>query len=319
MLALACLVLYTTALAAQSTDSSPVNIVPRAAAPHHSEESKPLLRVDSALVLVPVHVTDSFGVAVGSLERGNFRVSEDGTEQSISSFFKDDAPVSIGLLFDASGSMRGKMDKAAETAAAFVHAANPADEFFLIEFNDQPKIVVPFTQNSSEMFARLSRTKPYGRTSLVDAVFLALQQIKKGKYSRRALLILSDGGDNWSRHSVRELRETLMESDVLVYAMGIFEPAGTKKLSPEERNGPGLLTELTERSGGRHFPISTIDELPAISERICRELHTEYVLGYYSTNQARDGKYRNVKVALDAPKEQGLRISFRRGYYAPEE
>jgi len=308
--------LLSAAALAQSTDT--VNIAPRTA-PRRVEEPQPLLRVDTSLVLLPVHVTNALGGPVTDLGRESFRILEDGIGQTISSFCNEDTPVSIGLLFDSSGSMRGKMEKTAETATAFFQAANPQDEFFLVQFNDRARMVVPFTQDASAMFARLSHTKPYGRTSLVDAVFLALQQIKKGRYSRRALVILSDGGDNWSRHSVRELKEALLESDVLVYAMGIFEPAGTKRLSAEERNGPALLNELTEQSGGRHFPVSAVDQLPAISRTISRELHNEYVLGFYSTNPARDGKYRNLSVKLAAPDGQQLRISFRRGYYAPAE
>jgi VWFA-related protein len=278
----------------------------------------PLVRVDSSLVLVPVHITDAVGGTVTGIPRDSFRLLEDDTEQTIASFFTEDAPVSIGLLFDASGSMRSKMHKAAEAASAFFRAADPADEFFLVEFNDRARLTVPFTQNASEVYAEIVRTRPTGRTSLIDAVHLAVGQMKKARNQRKALVIFSDGGDNWSRHSVREIRNALIESDVQVYAMGIFDADYMRNHPVEERNGPALLDELTALTGGRHYPVDELEQLPDISERIGRELHSQYLLGYYSTNRTRDGKYRQVRVVLDLPNARELRTSYRRGYFGPQ-
>ncbi len=290
-----------------------VSIVPRDR-PRPAVESEPLLRVDSSLVLVPVHVTNAFGASVTGLERGAFRVFEDRTEQTVSSFFTDDAPVSVGFLFDASGSMRNKMKKSAEAAAAFFRTANAEDEFFLIEFNDRARLTVPFTKQPDEVYEQIAHTHPTGRTTLIDAIHLALTQMKKAIYPRKAIVILSDGGDNWSRHSAREIRAALLEADVQVYAMGIFD---AQMRTAEEKNGPKLLDELTELTGGRHYPVTDLDQLAAISERIGRELRSQYLLGYYSTNAERDGKYRQVTVRLAAPNARDLRTNYRRGYYAP--
>lgn len=278
---------------------------------------KPLLRIDSSLVLIPVHVTNGVGATVNGLKASNFRVFEDRVEQTISTILTDDAPVSIGLLFDTSGSMRTKMKKAAEATASFFRTTNREDEFFLIEFNDRARLMSPFTSDSEDVYQQITHAKPSGRTSLIDAIFLGVAQMKKAKHLRKALVILSDGGDNWSRRTAREVKAALVESDVQVYAMGVFDPELTKKHSEEERNGPKLLDELTELTGGRHYPVPSLDQLSEISARIGRELRSQYVLGYYSTNPARDGKYRQVVVKLDTPNARELHINYRRGYYAP--
>ncbi len=309
------------ALFAQPGNSEPgVNITPRLkpASLTASLEAPPLLRIDSSLVLIPVHVTNPLGGAVTSLKRENFRVFEDNAEQAVTEFVTEDAPLSIGILFDGSGSMRTKMEKSAEAAESFFKVANPGDEYFLIEFNDRARVILPFTSDPNDIYTRIRRIRPFGRTSLLDAIFLGLQQMKHARYSRKALVIVSDGGDNWSRHSRHEVTNALLESDSQLYAMGIYDsdPHG---LSTEERNGPGLLDDLSERSGGKHFPVDSLDDLPAISSRISRELHSQYLLGYRSSNPVCDGKYRQVKVKLEVPNERDLRVSYRRGYYAPSE
>jgi Ca-activated chloride channel family protein len=294
-----------------------VAVRPRAVAAT-AVDSAPLVRVDSSLVLIPVHVTNASGGTVTGIPRGSFRLLEDNVEQTISSFFTEDAPVSIGLLFDASGSMRSKMRKAAEAADSFFRTTDPADEFFLVEFNDRARLTVPFTQNPAEVYGQIARTKPLGRTSLIDAVHLATVQMNKARHPRKALVIFSDGGDNWSRHSVREIRSALLESDMQVYAMGIFDEDYAHNHPVEERNGPALLDELTVLTGGRHFPVEDLDRLPEISERIGRELHSQYLLGYHPTNLTRDGKYRQVKVVLQLPEARELHTSYRRGYFGPQ-
>ena len=291
-----------------------VAVRPRAVA----AEPAPLLRIDSSLVLVPVHVTNAAGGTVTGIPRDCFRLLEDNVEQAISSFFTEDAPVSIGVLFDASGSMRSKLRKAAEAAESFFRTTTLADEFFLVEFNDRARLTVPFTQNPAKVYGEIARTRPMGRTSLIDAVYLATAQMKKARYPRKALVIFSDGGDNWSRHSVREIRNALLESDMQVYAMGIFDEDYAHNHPVEERNGPALLDELTVLTGGRHYPVDDLESLPEISERIGRELHSQYLLGYHPTNTTRDGKYRQVKVVLQLPEARELHTSYRRGYFGPQ-
>jgi Ca-activated chloride channel family protein len=297
---------------------------PRAASEQQSSERQAVLRSDSSLVVIPTHVTTDGGSSVTTLIRENFRLTEDNVEQPIVHFDKDDAPVSIGLLFDKSGSMTDKMQKAAEAVAAFFKTANSEDEFFLIEFSDGVTLSVPFTPDSSRLFDRISHTKPFGMTSLLDAIDLSLAQMKKARHTRKAIVIISDGGDNWSRHSRREVRNKLVESDVQLYAMGIFDADYLKKHEAETRNGPALLDELARQTGGRNYTVSDINDLPAISAKIGNDLRNEYLLGYYAA-ATRDGKYHKVNVSVidEKPSDERLpdqmpplRAYFRKGYYA---
>lgn len=303
----------------------PATITPRQRPASQNEQSPPdlerrtVLRVDSSLVVIPTWVTTAAGASVTTLERENFRVIEDNVEQPIAYFNKDDAPLSIGLLFDSSGSMRNKMEKASESAAAFFRTANSEDEFFLVEFNDRAKLTIPFTPDSGELYSRIAATKPSGKTSLLDAIQVAVKQMKKARHSRKAIVIISDGGDNWSRHTARQIRSELLESDVQLYAMGIFDTELGSRSPAENRHGPALLEELAGQTGGRHYPVGNLNDLPAISAKIGTDLRNEYLLGYYPA-EARDGKYRHVKVTLAPPDNMPpLRANYRRGYYAPSE
>jgi len=278
------------------------------------------LRVDVPLVQIPVHVTTQLGASVTNLKQESFRLFEDKIEQKIVSFVSEDAPVSIGLLFDLSGSMRDKMRKASDSAIEVLKTANPEDEFFLIEFNNRPKLVVPFTRDVSEIQQELAVARPRGQTSLLDAIHLAVSEMKNARHLRKALIIVSDGGDNHSRHSETEIKEDMLEADVQVYAMGIFDVTGARSRSREERDGPRLLSDLAVKTGGRHFPVSELGELPGVCARIGEELRNQYLLGYFSTNSDRDGKYRHIRVAFDPPAGAPLvRVRYRLGYYAPSE
>src|SRR5579871_3498752 len=255
---------------AHTQDGPVVSIAPRVRpepvanyGPYHAD-----LRIDVPLILIPVHVTTPLGTSVTDLRRENFRVFEDGVEQPVTNFAKEDAPVSIGMVFDSSGSMHTKIHKSAEAAAAFFKIANPEDEFFLVEFNDRPKLSVPFTGDSDEVLHRIARAHTYGRTSLLDAIHLALVQMKQAHNLRKAIVIFSDGGDNRSRFNEREVKEALLESDVQLYAMGIFDLDDSDKPSREELEGPRLLTELAEATGGKHFPVDNLDDLPKVCDRI---------------------------------------------------
>jgi Ca-activated chloride channel family protein len=277
-----------------------------------------MLRVDSSLVLIPAHVTTHDGTSVTDLARENFQLFEDGVEQPITHFSQDDAPISIGLLLDTSGSMENKIAKSSDAAATFMKTANSDDEFFLVEFNERPKLTVPFTPDSGLIFKRIARSRPFGRTSLLDAIHLAMLQMKNARNLRKAIVILSDGGDNRSRFTAGEVKNDMLESDVQLYAMGVFDLDDLKKHPVEEQNGPILLDELAEETGGRLFRIENLNELGAISERISRELRSEYLLGYSPSNGERDGKYRSVQLKLNAPSGmKDLRSYYRHGYYAP--
>jgi VWFA-related protein len=278
--------------------------------------SQPTLRADSSLVLIPTHVTEVSGSSVTNLRKENFRIFEDQVEQTVSYFTRDDAPVSVGLLFDVSGSMRNKMHTACEAVASFFTTSNREDEFFLIEFGERAKLVAPFTGDSGELYDIIAHTKPWGRTALLDAVHLGLKHMAQARNPRKAIVIISDGGDNRSRHSVREIKNAVLESDVQVYAMGIFDREEAANAPGEERNGPRLLDELAEQSGGRHYALDNLSDLPAISAKIGNELRNEYLLGYYPNHFSRDGKYHQIKVQLVSGSPD-LRTYYRRGYHAP--
>lgn len=273
----------------------------------------PDLRVDVPLALIPVHVTTELGTSITDLKKQNFRVFEDGVEQNITHFSSEDAPVSIGLLFDASGSMRNKIRKSAEAAAAFFRIANADDEFFLIEFNEHPKLAVPFTRNADMIYQHILRTKALGRTSLLDAIHMALTQMKNAAHLRKAIVIVSDGGDNRSRYTEAEIKAAMREADVQVYAMGIFDPDDQPKRTPEEKNGPKLLAELADETGGRDFPIQNLDELPPVCERIGNELRNQYVIGYAPADNEDNG-FRHVKVIVEGSGMPPLRVHHRQGY-----
>jgi Ca-activated chloride channel family protein len=275
------------------------------------------IRVDTALVLVPAQVTNVFGTPITDLHKGDFKVFEDGVEQPITNFSFEDAPLSIGLLYDISGSMRNKIKKSTEAAAAFFKTSNPEDEFFLVEFSDRPKLTVPFTSDPDEVYQRIAHVKPFGRTALLDAIRMAMGEMKHARNNRKALVIVSDGGDNRSRHTEREIKNAMLESDVQVYAMGIFDPEDTPKQSSEEQKGPKLLEALADQSGGREYPVTSLDDLPSISARIGNQLRNQYLLGYSPANPERDGKYRVIRLTVTPQTEiPDMRVYYRHGYYS---
>ena len=276
------------------------------------------IRVDTTLVLIPVTVTDPMSRFVTGLDKENFKLLEDKVEQEITQFSSEDAPLSVGIVFDTSGSMGAKLQKSRQAVTQFMKTANPQDEFFLVEFNDRPELVQGFTKETEEIQNRLTFTQSKGRTALLDGVYMGMSQMKKGQNPRKALLIISDGGDNSSRYTETEVRNAVREADVQIYAIGIFEQISARGRTLEEMNGPGLLNELAEQTGGRAFAVDNLAELPDVAAKIGIELRNEYVLGYSPKNTVRDGKYRRVQVKL--VKTTGLpqlRPMFRTGYYAP--
>jgi VWFA-related protein len=223
-------------------------------------------------------------------------------------------------VFDTSGSMGPKLQKSRQAVAQFMKTANPQDEFFLIEFSDRPELVQGFTKEAEEIQNRLTFTQSKGRTALLDGVYMAMSQMKKGQNPRKALLIISDGGDNSSRYTEGEVKNAVREADVQIYAIGIYEAVSARGRTLEELNGPSLLNELAEQTGGRAFAVDNLAELPDVAAKIGIELRNEYVLGYSPKNAVRDGKYRRVQVRL--VKTAGLptlRPMFRTGYYAPSQ
>lgn len=304
----------------RGADPPKVSVDPRARpTPPAAPGPRTDIRVDTTVVLIPVTVTDPLNRFVTGLEKEHFKVFEDKVEQQLSYFASEDAPLSIGLVFDTSGSMGSKMSKARQAVAQFFKTANPEDEFFLVQFNDRPELIQDFTTNLEDIQNRLTFTQAKGRTALLDAVYMALFNMKKkARNPRKALLIISDGGDNSSRYTESEVRNLVREADVQIYAIGIFEPISSRGRTAEELSGPGLLNELAEQTGGRHFAVENPNELPDVAAKIGIELRNQYLLGYSPINKERDGKYRKVLVKLVAPKRMPpLRAFFRQGYYAP--
>ncbi|HKF46167.1 MAG TPA: VWA domain-containing protein [Terracidiphilus sp.] len=274
-----------------------------------------LIRMNVDMVLVPVTVTDPMNRLVTGLEEEDFKIYENNGEQHIKSFASEDAPVSIGIVFDLSGSMTSKLIRARESILQFIKTANPQDEFFVIGFNDRPELIEDFTSSVEEIQERLATVRSGHRTALLDAIYYGVAKMKDARHERKALLVVSDGGDNRSRYTEGEVKAQVRESDVEIYSMGIFDPYAA---TPEERTGPLLLNELCEETGGRMFRVDDVSEMSDIAEKISTELRNQYVIGYSPKEVRRDGKWRRVKVKLNPP--QGLpplTVHARTGYYAP--
>jgi len=314
-------VVFALGAAAQPTSGDP-NIVPRVRRAPDTAESvtdrHANIRIDTDLVLIPVSVTDPVGKFVTGLDKENFKLTEDKGPQEILNFSSEDAPMSIGIVFDTSGSMGDKLQTARRAVAEFVKTANPVDEFFLVTFAERPELLIPFTVNIEEIQNRLIFAQSKGRTALLDGVYLAMNQMKKARNPRKAILIISDGGDNSSRYTTSEVKNAVREADVQIYGIGLYEGIGNRGRTQEELGGPDLLRLLSSLTAGTSFEVGHLRELPDVAMKIAIELRHQYLLGYSSTNKARDGKYRRVEVKMAKVKGlPPLKASFRTGYFAP--
>jgi Ca-activated chloride channel family protein len=273
------------------------------------------IRVDVNLVLVPVTVTDPLNRLVTGLEKQDFFLYENNALQKIKSFSAEDAPVSIGIIFDLSGSMTDKINRARNSILEFLRTANPQDEFFVIGFNDRPELISDFTANVDNIESRLLTVKPGHRTALLDAIYFGLNKMKQAKNERKALLVVSDGGDNRSRYTESEVRAVVRESDVQIYSIGIFDQYAPTR---EEQLGPILLHDVSEETGGQLFRVDDLADMADIATKISAELRNQYVLGYRYEDIKRDGKWRKLKVKLVPPEGlPQLTVHARTGYYAP--
>jgi Ca-activated chloride channel homolog len=276
------------------------------------------IKVNVNLVLVPMTVTDSVNNRlVTGLEKENFTVYDNNAEQTIKSFSTEDAPISIGVVFDLSGSMSSKFTRARKALTEFLRTSNPQDEFFVVGFNDRPAVIVDYTSEVDDVEARMVMLKPENRTALIDAIYLGVSKLRQAKYDRKALLIISDGGDNRSRYTEGELRKVVRESDVQIYSIGIFD---TYAATTEEQLGPILLDDICGMTGGRLFKVNDVTELADIAARISEELRNQYVIGYTPSDMKHDGNWRKLKVRLSPPPGlPQLTVHFRQGYYAPSD
>lgn len=275
------------------------------------------IKVDVDLVLVPVTISDTQERLYVGLRQKNFEVFEGKNRQEIRHFSIEDSPISLGVIFDMSGSMNAKIDRAREAVTEFLKSANKQDEFFLISFADQPEELSDFTTSMEDLQARLLYTAPKGRTALLDAIYLGISKMRHAHNQKKALLIISDGGDNHSRYTEREIKSLVKESDVLLYGIGVYERYFSTQ---EERLGPELLSGMTEITGGRTYTVDNPNALPVVARAIGTQLRNQYLIGYRPNNSPRNGKWRKIKVRLRAPHGlPPLRVYAKTGYYAPSE
>jgi Ca-activated chloride channel homolog len=278
-----------------------------------TEDERQIVNTD--LVTVNVTLTDSYGRYVTGLSKEAFSIFDNKEEQQITHFSDDDAPVSMGVVFDVSGSMgKEKLSRAREALRHFIDTSHGKDEYFLIGFNSRAQLLMDRTRDSDAMLSRLTFVEAKGNTALYDACYLGIERVTRGTHQKRALLVISDGQDNSSRYTFGELRRLLKETDVLIYAVGIIERGSPGSL---DMGGQALLDELASVSGGRAFFPETGAEMNEIFERIAIELRHQYSIGYRPSNFANDGKWHRIKVKVNPPRGlPRLFVRAKEGYYA---
>ncbi len=272
-------------------------------------------RISSDVDLVVLHatVTNRKGNPVAGLREGDFQVYEDGVPQQIALFRHEDVPVTVGLVVDHSGSMLRKIQEVAAAAQTFVHASNPGDQMFVVNFNDTASLGLPdhvgFTADTSELGRAISGVATAGKTALYDAIWLAQRQVETGNRDKKALIVISDGGDNASTHSLAQIMRLSEESNTIIYAIGLFDDYD------KERN-PGMLKNLAHATGGEAFFPDELDDVVSICRQIAKDIRSQYTLGYISTNRNLDGTYRAVRVTVKEPRRGSLIVRARTGYIA---
>jgi Ca-activated chloride channel homolog len=318
--------LFTSGAFSQSED--PVHIVPREkpGTPVETDvqrvEGEPTvdahirpLRVDVELVLVPVTVTDTLNHPVTGLQRQDFTIYEHDQPQEIRYFSAEDGPISVGLILDLSKSMSDKIQTERAAVTAFFQSANPDDDYFAIGVSDRPTLLADSTQSLGTLEAKVA--SPDGNTALLDAVYMGVTHMRSARYQRRALLIISDGGDNHSRYRLREIKDIIREADIQIYAIGIFDTALFKTF--EEYMGKKWLGEITDTTGGRTLTVDKLDKLPEAAAAVSWELRSQYVLGYRPPSTQREGGWRKIKVRVKpGANSQSLQAYYKRGYSATE-
>jgi len=281
-----------------------VSVAPRRGPAHPEELPRSTFRLEVKLIEIPVSVKDLRDCPVLGLPQSGFRLFEDDAEQQIVAFSRSDAPISTGLVFDTSGSMRHRIQDSRAAVEQFLTTSVKGDEFSLVTFSDSPQLISPFTSDAGEISRRLTGVHARGWTAMIDAIRLSLQEMRRAINSRRVLLVLSDGGDNNSRYSESELLSLVRESDVRIYSIGLFER-------------PKYLEKLAEETGGRVIWVHKLSELPEAMERLSAEIRNEYCIGYYSSHAQNDGRYHKIRVEIAPPDSRQVRASWRRGYTAP--
>ena len=257
------------------------------------------LKVDVDLALVNATVTDSYGRYVVGLSQKDFHVWEDKIEQKVEYFSTEDAPISVGIILDASGSMQPMLPYAREAALTFLQTSDARDEYFLVEFSDKPRVMVDMTKDITKLQEQIVFMPAKGSTALYDAVYLGMEKLKKAEYAKRALIVITDGDENHSRYNFTNLRDFVKEQNVQIFTIG----------------AEGAINLIVQQTGGYAFHGAGLAD---ICEKIAVELKNEYVVGYRSTNQAKDGRWRKVQLKVDTPRGMLSKLSVRAktGYYA---
>jgi Ca-activated chloride channel family protein len=279
------------------------------------KDQGPIIKEQTQVVTLTVTVTDPYNRLVTGLDKQNFEVFEDKVKQTIEYFKDEDVPVSLGIAFDVSGSMKGKLDRARESLKAFIQTSHDDDDFFLVGFNQRANLVAEFTDGDT-LLNKLTLVDPKGQTALYDAAYLGIEKVKQGRHTKRAILLISDGQDNSSRYTYGELRKLLKEADVQIYCIGIVELGGGAG-STLDLQGQSILEEIAQTTGGKAFFPRSAAELEDATTRIALELRHQYSIGYTPTNVKRDGRWHNIKV--EVKKLRGLpklNVRTKEGYYA---
>ncbi len=276
----------------------------------------PTLKVDVDLVLVNATVTDPQNRYVTGLEKEHFQIWEDKLEQKIEYFSAEDVPISLGVIFDVSGSMKDKISTARDAAVTFLKTGNPEDEYFLVEFANRPEVAEDFTTDVTRLQNRLIFTPAKGMTAMYDSVYLGLEKLKEGNNPKKALLLITDGEDNRSRYTFSNVKDFVKEQDVQIYGIGIVDDFNSQLGSGH--TGRAMVEELSDLTGGRAFFPDSVYDLEDICTKIAVELKNQYVIGYSSTNAAKDGKWRKLRLKINPPKGlPHLNVRSKSGYYAP--
>jgi Ca-activated chloride channel family protein len=281
-------------------------------ATHPSDEYSIKVSVD--MVILRATAQDHKNILVSGLNQDDFQVYEDGALQTIKHFSHEDIPVTVGLVVDNSGSMGPKRHDVIAAALAFARSSNPQDQMFVVNFNEKVSFGLPadtaFTDQPAQLQLALSRVKADGETALYDAVAEALEHLKQGDRDKKVLVVVSDGGDNASKHKLAEITAQVAQSNVIIYTIGIFDDQDV------DRN-PGVLKRLAKETGGEAFLPESLKDVAPVCERIARDIRNQYTIAYVSTNRKRDGTYRTIQVKATAPGGRRLSVRTRTGYFAP--
>ena len=279
-----------------------------------SQDAPFKLSVNVDLTEVHVNVTDEKDRPVGNLKKENFRVFEDRTEQKITVFKHEDAPLSLGLVIDNSRSIEPRKKRLDAAALSFVRKGNPNDETFIVHFDDTARLALDFTDSIPALESALASVKPYGQTAIYDALILALEHMEQSKHLKKALLLITDGVDNSSKHTLSEAVEATKRSRVAVYTVGLLSMSGGQKAEDS-------LIRIAESSGGHAYFPNNEDEARMYMERVARDLREQYTLGYFPSNPTRNGGWRSVRVDVlpppGLPATAKLTANYRHGYYGP--